>query len=159
MSERFKLWWRGRSTREQRMLLVMFALIAIVLVWLAVLRPLSDLRADAERRHGEAVVALAEAKARAVAAGQVARPGAPLPLPIDSLLARTAADAGFPNARIVTQSPTQATITIEAGRPQAVLGWVRGLEAQGVAVGSLRARINQDRTIFVEAGFNAGPRP
>jgi general secretion pathway protein M len=152
MSESLKAWWAARSTREQRLLLVMFALAGLVLVWLLVLRPLADLRADAEQRHGEAVTALAEARARG---GGPATSSAMPPLPIDSLLARTSAEAGFPNARIVTQSPARASITIEAGRPQAVFGWIRGLEAQGVAVESLRARANQDRTIFVEAGFSA----
>lgn len=153
MTETLRAWWITRSTREQRLLLVMFALVGVVLIWLLVLRPLADLRADAEQRHGEAVTALAEARARtALSSAPTATP----PLPIDSLLARTSSDAGFPNARIVAQSPAQASITIEAGRPQAVFGWVRGLEAQGVVVQSLRARANQDRTIFVEASFSAG---
>lgn len=134
------------------MLLVMFALVGVVLIWLLVLRPLADLRANAEQRHGEAVTALAEARTRnAAPAAATAIP----PLPIDSLLARTSSEAGFPNANIVAQNPVQASITIEAGRPQAVFGWVRGLEAQGVVVQSLRARANQDRTIFVEASFGA----
>lgn len=153
MNESLKAWWAARSPREQRLLLVMFALAGVVLVWLLMLRPLADLRADAEQRHGEAVTALAEARVRS---GALAAPTAMPPLPIDSLLARTSAEAGFPNARIVAQSPARASITIEAGRPQAVFGWVRGLEAQGVRVESLRARANQDRTIFVEASFGAG---
>lgn len=153
MSDTLKAWWAARSPREQRLLLVMFALVGLVLIWLLVLRPLADLRADAEQRHGEAVTALAEARARS---GEPSAPTATPPLPIDSLLARTSAEAGFPNARIVAQSPTRASITIEAGRPQAVFGWVRALEAQGVRVESLRARANQDRTIFVEASFGAG---
>lgn len=156
MTDNLKLWWSGRSKREQRLLLVMFGLIALVLVWLLAIRPLSDALDAARTRHGQAVIALAEAKAQGIAAGRIARLVAVAPLPVDSLLARTSAEAGFANARINTMSPARASVTIEAARPQAVLGWVDQLEAQGVSVQSLTARVNQDRTIFVEAVFQAG---
>jgi len=52
------LWWRERTLREQRLLLVMFALIALALGWLLVIRPLSDALDAAQTRHAEAVTAL-----------------------------------------------------------------------------------------------------
>lgn len=154
MTGDLRLWWEARSLRERRLLLVMFGLIALVLIWLLAIRPLSDALDAARTRHGQAVVALAEARTPYAAVRPAVRPAAPLP--IDSLLARTSADAGFANARINALSPARASVTIDAGRPQAVLGWIGQLEAQGVVVHSMRARANQDRTIFVEAVLDAG---
>ena len=65
-------WWATRSTREQRLLAVMFGLIALVLVWLLVVRPLGDALDRAKQRHNAAVLALAEARARSNPGG--ARP-------------------------------------------------------------------------------------
>ena len=151
-------WWRERSPREQRLLLVMSALMALVLAWLAVIRPLSDALDSARERHGAAVVALAEARVRAEAAGSAEAQRISVRLPVDALVSRTATEAGFANARIASQGPAAARIAIEAARPQAVFAWVAQLERQGLAVTSLRARANQDRTIAVEAAFRAPGR-
>ena len=151
-------WWRERTPREQGLLLVMSALLALMLAWLAVIRPLSDALDSARERHGAAVLALAQARARAEAAGSAGARRVSVPLPVDALVSRTATEAGFANARIAGQGPTAATIAIEAARPQAVFAWVAQLERQGLAVASLRARANQDRTIAVEAAFRAPGR-
>jgi general secretion pathway protein M len=153
MSERFTLWWAERSPRERWLLGVMAALFVLVVGWLGIARPLAGALESAHARHQAAVVALAEAR---VPLAATAVPAAAPPLPIDALIARTGADAGFANARINAQSPTQASVTVEAGRPQALFGWVSQLEGQGLIVDSLRARPNQDRTLYVEIAFRAG---
>ena len=146
-------WWSQRSERERRLLLVMLGLLALLLGWLLVVRPLGDALDAARERHGAAVVALAEAKARTQVA---APPPASAPaLPIDGLVSRSATEAGFANARVAGQGPTRATVAIDAARPQALFGWVARLEAQGVTVESLRARANADQTLAVEAAFLA----
>jgi general secretion pathway protein M len=148
-------WWRERSLREQRLLYVMFGLLLLVLGWLLIVRPLGDALDAARTRHGAAVIALAEARARAGAAGPAA--GRPTPsLPVDSLLGRTANEAGFANARINAQGPARAQVVIEAARPQALFAWITRLEGQGLIVDSLVARTNPDRTVHVEAAFRAG---
>lgn len=149
-----RAWWDERSPREQRLLAIMLGLLVLVLGWLLIIRPLGDAQATARERHDAAVLALAEARARP---GATAARGRPAPqLPVDSLLARTAAEAGFANARITAQGPARASVVLEAARPQALFGWVARLEAQGLDVDSLQARTNQDRTLFVEAAFRAG---
>lgn len=150
------LWWRGRTMREQRLLAIMFALLALVLVWLLVVRPLADALDRAQRRHAEAVTALAEARARAAAAARTEadRP-ARAPLPVDSLIGRTATEAGFAGARIEARGPGRATVGIDAARPQAFFAWVRLMERSGLIVETLSARANQDRTLAVEAAFRA----
>jgi len=146
-------WWSHRTERERRLLLVMLGLFALVLGWLLVVRPLGDALDAAKERHGAAVVALAEAKARTQVT--VLSPASAPALPIDGLISRSATEAGFANARVAGQGPTRATVAIDAARPQALFGWVARLEAQGVAVASLRARANADQTLAVEAAFLA----
>jgi general secretion pathway protein M len=147
MSERLALWWQGRSPRERGLLVMMFALIGVVLGWLLVVRPLSDSLDAARARHGAAVVALAEARARLDAGG-----GAPAPaaLPVDAAIGRAAAEAGFAGARIAAQGPARARVTIDAARPQALFGWLARLERSGLVVDRLRAQANADRTLGAE---------
>jgi len=147
-------WWATRSERERKLLLVMFGLLALVLVWLLVVRPLGDALDRAKQRHNVAVLALAEARARSSPGG--ARTGGPPSLPLDALVRRTATDAGFTAARVTGGGPNIARLTLDAARPQALFGWIASLEAQGVRVERLQARANPDRTVAVEAAFSAG---
>lgn len=154
MIERWRGWWQARSLREQRLLLVMLALLAAVLAWLLVVRPLADALDAAKVRHAAAVEAVGLARARA-AVSPAADGARSAPRPLDAFVARTAGEAGFAGARVAGQGPARATVAIDAARPQAFFAWVRQLEAQGVAVDTLTARANQDRTLAVEAGFRA----
>jgi general secretion pathway protein M len=156
MSDFMPLWWRERTPREQRLLLVMLALLGLVLLWLLVIRPLSDALEGAQQRHAEAVTALAEARARADAARRMeVAPNAAAPLPIDAFLSGTSREAGFANARIVGQGPARASFAVDAVRAQPFFAWVRRMERRGLIVDSLRARANSDRTLAVEAAFRA----
>ena len=149
-------WWRVRTLREQRLLLAMLALVVLLLGWLLVIRPLSDALDAAQRRHGEAVTALAEARGRAEAARRSqGERNVSAPLPVDGFVRRTGAEAGFANGRIAALGPARATFAIDAVRPQAFFAWIRLMERRGLVVDSLRARANADRTLAVEATFRA----
>src|SRR3546814_13273187 len=65
MRDSIQLWWRTRTLREQRLLLAMAGMTLVVFAWLLIIRPLDDALSNARERHGDAVVALAEARARA----------------------------------------------------------------------------------------------
>ena len=140
-------WWSERSRREQRLIQVMLALAVLVLGWLLVVRPLIDMREAAKERHAAAVVALGEARARATPG---AAPGAPAAGPVDALVARTANEAGFTNARITSQGSERASVAVDAARPQVLFGWVARLEQSGLVVERLNARTNSDRTVAAE---------
>ena len=159
MTDALMLWWRERSLREQRLLLVMFALLVMVLGWLLVIRPLGDALDRAQSDHAQAVTALAEARGHADAARRLeGERGPAATLPIEGLVRQTSAGAGFTNARIAAQGPARATFAIDAARPQPFFTWVRVLERRGIAVETLRARANGDRTLAVEAVFRARGR-
>lgn len=146
-------WWAGRTRREQGLLLVMAALAAIVLSWLLIVRPLAGAREEARLRYDEAVAAVADA--RAAKARQVAPAVASPPLPVDSLVSRTANEAGFADAQVRSEGPARASVSISAARPQAAFGWIASLERQGLSVLTLDARANSDQTLRIEARFGA----
>ena len=156
MNESLKLWWRTRTLREQRLLIAMLGLLAVVLAWLLVIRPINDRLAEARERHGAAVLALAEARAQAEAIGtlQEQRPAA-LGAPLDSILDRSAAEAGFPVTRVEREGINQATIVFESVRPQAFFAWVNQMEGRGLIVERLSAQTNGDQTLGVEITFRA----
>jgi len=145
-------WWQARSARERVMLAVMAALLVLVLGWLLVARPLADALDAAKLRHGAAVVALAEARARPSTIGPS------LAGPVDGLVAETAAQAGFTGARIARQGPAGASVVIDAARPQALFGWVAQMERRGLIVERLRVQANADRTLSAEIALKAGRR-
>jgi len=140
-------WWSLRSRREQRLIQIMAGLAVIVRGLLLVVRPLTDSLAAARARHDAAVVALGEARARATPG---ASPAAPAAGPVDALVARTANEAGFTNARITSQGSERASVAVDSARPQVLFGWVARLEQSGLVVERMGARINGDRTIGAE---------
>jgi len=151
MTARLKALWLARSPRERWLLGVMLALVALVLAWLLILRPLGDMLSAARQRHGEAVEALAEARTRAAAIGGLEknRPAA-LAGPIDSAVAAAASAAGFQLSALQPEGPGRVSLAIAAARPQALFGWIAQLEAQGLVVERLTASSNPDRTLSVQ---------
>lgn len=156
MSARLMALWLARTPRERWLLGMMMALVALVLVWLLILRPLGDMLSAARQRHGEAVAALAEARsqAAAIAALERNRP-ASFEGPIDTAIAAAASEAGFQLSGVQPEGPGRVSIAIGAAKPQALFGWVAALEAQGYIVQSLTASSNPDRTLSAQILFRA----
>ncbi len=155
MSRGVSTWFRERSRREQRLLLVLAGLALLALAWLLVVRPLGDRLAAARERHGAALVALAEARADAAAIGRLekARP-APLGGAIEQSVAQSASAAGFQLSRIGPDRAGRVALAIEAARPQALFAWVGEMEAaRGLVVERLVATANSDRTLSVSLVF------
>lgn len=156
MTDNFKAWWATRTLREQRLLLVMAGLAALVLAWLLILRPLSDALSNARERHSEAVLALADirAQAKVITDVQQASPAA-LAGPLDAMLSQSANEAGFAGARVTPDGGNRATVAVDAARAQAFFGWVAGMEQRGLIVDRLSAAANPDRTLSVQVTFRA----
>lgn len=151
-----RTWFGGRTPREQRLLLVLAAVAAVVLAWLLVLRPLGDALAEARERHDAAVIARSEARARAEAIGALEKNKGPaLREPVDVVLARAATEAGFELASVEPAADgSGTTIAIEAVKPQAFFPWVARLEGgEGLLVTALAATANADKTLAVRATF------
>jgi general secretion pathway protein M len=156
MSGRLQALWLARTPRERWLLGVMIALVVIVLAWLAILRPLGDMLSAARERHGHAVAALAEARAQAAAIAALERnPPAAVQGPVDQAVAAAASDAGFQLSQLRAEGAGRVAIAIGAARPQALFGWIAGLEAQGYIVERLTATGNPDRTLSAQIVLRA----
>lgn len=156
MNGSFASWWKTRTLREQRLLLAMAGIAAVVLAWLLVVRPLGDALSAAKERHSAAVVALADVRAQ-VAAIEQASGTAPANLgaPVDVVISQSATEAGFPATRIERNGTNQATLSVAAVRPQAFFGWVAQMEGRGLVVARLTATANADQTLAVQVTFRA----
>lgn len=159
MRTRSLSWWRGRTTREQRLLLVMAALLAATVLWFGIIRPLDDALADARARHARAVTAEAEARgtADAIAALRRDRP-AGLNLPVRVFVPEAATAAGFTVQRADPFEPDGVTLAIASVRPAAFFAWLSGLQARGLIVEALSATPNPDRTLSVQFTVRSGSR-
>ena len=155
MIDRFNAWWRLRSLREQRLLLVMMALFAITILWLGLVRPLGDRLAAARGRHASAVLALAAVRAQAdsiAALEHRARP--PVGLAVGTLVQRAAGEAGFADAVVAPDGVGRADVTIPAVRTPTFFGWIADLQRRyGLVVDRLSVRTNSDATLSVDLGI------
>ncbi|GAO38676.1 general secretion pathway protein M [Sphingomonas changbaiensis NBRC 104936] len=154
MTAQFLDWWRARSRREQRLLLVMFALLAVTILWLGIYRPLQDALSNARARHQQAVVRLGEVRGGAAALRR--GPAVALPGPLASVVTQAANDAGFANAIVSPQGDRRVTVSIPSARPAPFFAWIASLEARGIVVEQLAARANSDPTLAVDATLTGG---
>lgn len=160
MNQRLRFWWGQRSPREQRLLLAMTALFAIMLAWLLIVRPVGDALADARGRHDRAVIALAEAKGQAEAIAGLERGGpAPPTVPINIFVEQRATEAGFTVERIQPEGGNAVELSVAAVRAQAFFAWAADLERRdGLIVDRLTVRANADKTLAVQIAFRARNR-
>lgn len=157
----FAEWWRGRAEREQRLLLLLGAIAAAMLVWLAA-RGLADFVESSARRHASAVERHAAVSA---AAAELARvDAAPPRLPdgerVADVVAASAAAQGLAFAATQPVAGGGVSVTIAAVRPLFLFGWLAALERDaGVIVGSTVITRNTDATVSAEIVFpGAAPR-
>ncbi|BBF70136.1 hypothetical protein SBA_ch1_23360 [Sphingomonas bisphenolicum] len=140
--ERLGTYWAERSTREQWMLGVMFALLAVVILWFGVAMPLDraqrsarDTLNEATDRNAAVRVAVKQLKAlprNAVVTGPVA--------PVDQFVSQSAGEAGLTLERAQAQGGDRIDIAIASVRPVALFSWLAALEAQGIRVDTMSAR-------------------
>lgn len=152
-------WWRGRTTREQRMLLVLAALLGATLVWYGIIRPLDDALVDARARHTRSITAEAEARgvADAIAEYRRTRP-ARLDIPVRVFVPQTASAAGFTVTRADPFEPDGVSIVMASVRPAAFFTWLSGLQSRGLVIEALSASPNPDRTLSVQFTVRSGTR-
>lgn len=142
MMDAVKTMWGERSLREQWMLGVMFALLAVVVLWLGVVGPLAsaqrsareELLAATDRNAAmRAKVKLLKTLPRGVASG-------PATVAIDQLVSQSAGEAGLTLERADAQGGARIEIAMASVRPVALFSWLAALEAQGVRVETMSAR-------------------
>jgi general secretion pathway protein M len=131
MMAMFSPWWAQRTGRERWLIGVMLALLAALLFWLLLVRPLA-----AARAQGQALAAAIKARPAATAA------------PVIDLLNRRLADAGLRAERLEAQGPGQAVLDIAAINGRLLIGWATALEQRdGLVIEQLEATRNPDQSV------------
>lgn len=140
-------WYQGRSLREKRLLLVMVALFALTIVWAGIIRPVRDGLASTRERHASAVVRLGQVQ-RQVAAVKAIQRGRPRSLegPLADAVRARADEAGFALASLEPDGD-RVRVAIATAKPGALLGWLAGLEADGLLVDASTINGNGDGTV------------
>jgi general secretion pathway protein M len=149
-------WWDGRTVRERRMLMVMAALVAAVLAWLLVVRPVQAWQAAASDRRVEAEQTLAEVRA---GLRVIAPSSAPAPTStegLEPLVRRTAEAAGL--TVVTTMAPGGGLgIQMSQAPGRETFAWLAALETDhGIKVCSLGVMENADATLNIDGALGQG---
>lgn len=141
MMDNLKAAWAARSPREQWMLGAMFALLAIIFLWLGVARPVERAWTDARAAMLAAADTNAAIRAKVkmlkeLPASATARDATPM----EQLVGQSAAEAGLTLERAEAQGGDRMDIAMASVRPVALFGWLAALESQGIRVETMNAR-------------------
>lgn len=140
-------WYHGRSLRERRLILVMLALLVVTILWAGIIRPVRDGLESTRERHAGAEVRLGEVQRQVaqVKAIQRGRPRAPEG-PLADVIRTRADEAGFALSSLEPEG-NNVRIGIATAKPGALLGWIAGLEADGLLVDASTITGNGDGTV------------
>lgn len=132
-------WYAARSTREQRLILLMLVIALPLLAWLLVVQPLGRAYDAALDRHLESVDR--NGRVRALAEG--ARSGSSAPAAaagqdLGMLVTESAGRAGLTIAANESAGAGSAKVTIAQAPSAAAMQWLRELESGGVRIEELR---------------------
>ena len=157
MMARIRDWWAQRTEREQVMLGIMAAFLALFAAWFAVVAPLRSALDSAKFRHETAVIDIATVKTKAAAYQALMRDAPASPAaPLASLVSQSATEAGFGQVRLDSVSTNEVKVAISSARSPALLAWIAALDRQGIFVRQLSIRANGDATVSVDVTFAAG---
>lgn len=144
MIEQFKIWFSGRSAREQYMLGVAGGLALLMLIIFGMILPGYNAIGSAEKeldaatkRRGtiEASVALAKANSGSTATAVVTS-GATL----ESLISSSATASGFEIADGSAVGVDEYRFRLASTKAGALFAWLTGLEAQGIELAQITVR-------------------
>ena len=150
-----RAWFAGRALREQRLILVMLALLALTLVWLAVIRPLGDALSSERQRHADAVIRLGTTAAAVDAIREARRRPPTLTGTLADTVRARAANAGFAIDSLSEEGTGRIRVGIGGARPAALVPWLARLEASGVLVETATLTDKGDRTVGVQLVLKA----
>ncbi|WP_336960042.1 type II secretion system protein M [Sphingobium aquiterrae] len=157
MTASFKSWWAERNPRERVLVAVAGLLLAIVILWLGVARPVESGIRSAVEAHDIALDRNAAIRSRvAVLKGVPRAPSGASLGPIDQFIGQSAGEAGFTLERNQPQGAGRVEIAIASARPRALFGWLAALEGQGLSVETLTVQPSPSGgTVSVQATLKA----
>jgi general secretion pathway protein M len=138
MMAQLSTWWAERNPRERVLVVVAAVLLAVVILWLGVARPVEAGIRSAVEAHGVAQDRNAAVRSRVAQFAKL--PGAAVAAPqgaLDQFVGQSAGEAGFTLERSQPQGMARVDIAIASAKPKALFGWLAALESQGVTVETL----------------------
>ncbi len=141
MIARAVAWWDGLSRREQWLVGVMLGLLAVVILWLGIARPVENGLASVREAHAEALDRNAAIRAKVAALEKLPRrAGLGLGAPVAQVVSESASEAGLTLDRAQDQGGGRVDIAMASVKPQALFSWIAQLETKGVMVETLTAQ-------------------
>lgn len=142
MIDQMKKAWAERAPREQWLLGVMFALMAVMLLWLGIVRPLQAVQRSAQDALVEATDRNAAIRSKVKLLKSLPRNAGALAasVPVDQFVGQSAGEAGLTLERAQAQGADRIDIAVASVRPVALFSWLAALEAQGLRVETMSAR-------------------
>ena len=134
----FREWYGARSRREQRLLQLMAAIAIPLLVWLLLVRPLSNAYDNALQRHLQAVERNGRVKALAARTSGAAANAPAAVQDLALFLSESARQRGITAEGRAGSAPGSAVISIASSSAPTALGWLHGLEAEDYRVNDVR---------------------
>lgn len=150
-----RTWFDSRAPRERWLILVMLALFAATILWAGLIRPVGDGLSSTRERYDDAVIRLGETQARANAVHAILR-GHPQPLgaPLPDAVRERADAAGF-TLGSVDPDGDNVRVVIPSAKAAPLLGWLAGMEADGVLVDAGTISGNGDGTVSAQLTLKA----
>lgn len=144
MINHWKARWVMMTVRERVLILVMLGLLAVVVLWLGIVRPVNDGLANSRAAHTLAVDRAGRIDAAVLALRRTAGAVPVLEGALDQVIVQSATEAGFTLDSQNAVGPDRLAIAIGSARPPALFAWLAALESRGVGV----------ETITVQPGAN-----
>lgn len=138
MIDNARNWFAGLSQREKVLVGIAGLLLAGLVGYYGIARPMFGAMTAAEQRYADAVEQQARIDAKVEALQQpvdgtvVKFSGA-----IDAFVGQSAGETGIAVASVTPQPDSRVNIVVESAKPTALFGWLARIEREGIAVESL----------------------
>ncbi len=148
MIDTIRNWIVGLSQRERILVGIAGLLLAGLVGYYGIARPMFGAMTDAEQRYVDAIEQQARIDAKVVALEQptdgtmVKFSGA-----IDAFVGQSAGETGIAVASVTPQSDNRVNMVVESAKPTALFGWLARIEREGIAVESLSVDPSDNGTI------------
>lgn len=147
MIARWKARWVMMTVRERVLILIMFGLMAVVVLWLGIVRPVNDGLVDARADHLIAVDRAGRIDAAVNALRRTAGASPILEGALDQFVVQSASEAGFTLDSQNLMGADRLEIAIGSARPTALFTWLSVLEARGVGVEAIAVQPGANGTV------------